>query len=154
MIIDVAEVILNDVLGNLANDIIELQTREGIRDTGASAGSLHWNVATTDRTLNGQLFGFKRFWYQQHGRGPNKSRKPSKELVKQIRAWTARKGIPEEAAYPIALKIARVGTPVPNPYNPGDVLSRPLDVQRVKEIVRPRLREAVFKEFKSMFLNK
>ncbi|GAB3552874.1 hypothetical protein [Spirosoma fluminis] len=153
MLTDVISPILADGMNDLLAQVQESQRSKGIRDTGASAASLHVELVSSDTTIAGQLRGFERFRYQQNGRGPNKSRKPSRELVERIRGWAQRHGIEIKAAYPIALKIASEGIEVPNPHNPGGVLSDVLNHDNVKALLRPRIRQATFKELKSQLFN-
>jgi hypothetical protein len=149
MLATIATAIIEDGMNTLRERLIDKQQAMGLRDRGLSAKSLSVSVASTDTTIAGQLMGFERWKWQESGHGPTPSRKPSRELVEEIRAWTKRKGIEIKAAYPIALKIAREGTKVPNKHNPGGVLSSVLTAEAANSIIGSRLRTAVFNEVKS-----
>lgn len=149
MLSEIAEPILEDGINELRSQLIANQQKKRLRDRGGSANSLRVEVISKDGSIAGQLYGFERWIIQQKGRGPNKSGKPGRELVERIRGWAKRHGIEEKAAYPIALKIARVGTLVPNPHNPGGVLSEVLNADNVRGLIAPRLRGALFAGIKS-----
>lgn len=154
MLTPIATDIIRDGINALRDRVIASQKAKNLRDTGASANSLVVTVLNTDKTVAGQLHGFERWRYQENGRGPNRSRKPSRQMVDDIRAWAKRHGIEQEAAYPIALKIAREGIEVPNPHNPGGVLSEVLNTETVRKELGPALRSAILKELKFQIFNR
>lgn len=151
MFLDLAEVILGDGMGNLGNDVIESQRAKGLRASGKSAASIRSNVNVAPTQLVGQLWGSVTFTWQQNGRKPNKSGKPSREMVNQIAEWLQIKGL-DYSPWAVATNIAKHGIPVPNQHNPGGVLSDPLNAERVKGILGPRLRGAILSELKSFLV--
>lgn len=131
---------LTSVGERLATDLRESQRSKGLRDTGASAASVRVVVSAQGKKKRMQLVGLARWRFQQSGRGPNKSRRPSRDMVTQLKGWARRHGLPEAAGYPIALKIAQEGIVVPNSFNPGGVLSEPLNTKRVTGLLKAALR--------------
>lgn len=148
MFTDFAEVVMQDGMGSLSNDVAASQQSRGLRASGKSADSLMPTTEVFEARVVGQLWGDKSWYFQQNGRGPNKSGKPNWALVQAIEAWVKVKGI-SISPWAIATKIAREGIKVPNRFNPGGVLSEPLNPERVKGLLGPRLRGAVLKELRS-----
>lgn len=148
MFLDLSEIILTDGMGNLGNDIINTQRDKGLRASGESAASLHVITEVKPDQLVSQLRGSETFIWQQNGRKPNRSGKPSRKMVDELAVWLKLRGL-DYSPWAVATSIAKKGIPVPNPNNPGGVLSEPLNTERVKGILGPRLREAIFKSLKS-----
>lgn len=127
--------------------VVVSQQSKRLRDTGYSAENTRFEVTIQSETLVLSLIGPAYWRQQQYGRGPNKSRKPSRAMVEKMKGWAVRHGMDESAGYPIALKIAREGIEVPNPHNPGGVLSDPLGPERIlpdlKQSLSPLLRQSV-----------
>ena len=145
MLAEIATPIIQSVIEELAGEIIESQRAKGIRDTGTSADSIRVQVASTDTSISGQLYAFERLIWQETGHGPTPSGKPPKEMVERMTDWAKRHGMDEGAGYPIAAKIAKYGTKVPNEHNPGGVLSDVLNAEHIKEKLTPSLKKAVGK---------
>lgn len=152
MFTDLLEVIAKDAVGNLGNDVIASQRNKGLRASGRSAASLEVRSQAGDHRVATQLWGDISFTWQANGRRPNKSGKPSRRMVEELTVWLKYKGL-DYSPWAVATNIAKKGIDVPNPHNPGGVLSEPLDAKRIKELVGPRIQGAVFKELKSMLFN-
>lgn len=152
MIIDIASTILDDGMGNLANDVIASANSKGLTKSGRTNKSLRWAVDVSGTQLSGKLYGSITWVWLQKGRGPNKSGKPSRAMVDSIAEWMQLAGL-SGSPWGIATNIAKYGTKVPNAHNPGGVLSEPLAVERVKKILGPRLKEAIFKDLRSTIFN-
>ncbi|GAB2549811.1 hypothetical protein [Spirosoma aerophilum] len=148
MILDIAQTILDDGMGNLANDVIESSDSKGLTKSGRTNRSLRWTVDADGRTLSGKLYGSITWVYLQKGRGPNKSEKPGRKMVEAIAEWMQLAGL-SGSPWGIATNIAKYGIQVPNRHNPGGVLSDPLNVERVKKLLSPRIQDALFKEIRS-----
>ena len=152
MIIDIAQVILDDGMVNLANDVLSSYSQKGLRKSGKTGDSLRWAVDVSGTQLSGKLYGSITWTWLEKGRGPNRSGKPSRKMVEAIAEWMQLSGL-SGSPWGIATNIAKYGIQVPNKHNPGGVLSDPLNVERVKKILGPRLKEAVFKELRSTIFN-
>ncbi|RIV19729.1 hypothetical protein DYU11_22635 [Fibrisoma montanum] len=140
-----------DQLGpRLADDVRDSQSRKNLRASGRSAASVRHLATQNGRRAKLQLLGSAYFRFQQNGRGPNRSGKPSREMVDALRDWTKRRGLPVRAAYPIALNIARKGIKVPNPYNPGGVLSDVLNRKRIVGLLKPPLKAQLVADVRSL----
>lgn len=136
----------------LISDVKASQSAKGLRDTGASAASLRAITTRQGTIVRLQLLGLARWRLQQNGRGPNKSGKPSRAQVEGIKAWLKRKGL-TIPAYAIAVKQAREGTRVPNPFNSGGVLSEPLNAKRVTGFVKTGIRSYLIQSAKSILFS-
>lgn len=131
--------------------LITYQQQLGLRTSGYSADTTKAVTIRQGPEVVGQLTGVSYWRSQNSGRGPNRSRKPSRAMVDAIKQWTKVKGI-NIPAYPIAAKIAREGIKVPNPHNPGGVLDMVLNAEtltyELKTVLRPvygqQLRNALF----------
>ena len=148
MFLDLSEIILNDGMGNLGNDVIESQRGKGLRASGESADSIHVITQASGSRVVSQLWGSITFTWQQNGRPPNKSGKPSRKMVEELAVWLKIRGL-DYSPWAVATNIAKHGIPVPSRNNPGGVLSEPLNPERVKAILGPRLREGVLSALRS-----
>lgn len=78
--------------------------------TGNLKSSLGFSVKTTEDGKS-----LLEFHMADYGKYVDKGRRPGKQPpLSKIRAWCKLKGIPTEAAYPIARKIGRFGIPPTN----------------------------------------
>ncbi|WP_157627139.1 hypothetical protein [Spirosoma luteum] len=135
---------------SLVAGVIQSQRQKGLRASGYSADNTRFEVMLQGRSVTLQLLG-PAYWRQQaygiRGRGGN--RRPSTAFVGIIRNWIRVKGlsIPLSAAGAIAYNIVNNGIQVPNPHNPGGVLSdalRPADiVARMKATYIPLIRQEI-----------
>lgn len=149
MLTDIVQPVFEDAFAELENRVKQSQIQKGIRDRGLSANSLRSVVVTQGNQTRARLLGLSRFRFQQDGRGPNRSHKPSRQMVAELTDWATRHGMSPKAGYPIALKIAREGIRVPNPFNPGGVLSEPLGSRNVRELIEPGLRNVIGKQIRA-----
>lgn len=135
--------ILETFLGpTLIADIVKAQQAKGLRASGDSARSLEFTVNDLGDIVRFQITGAFYWKYQENGSpATDPNGKPSREFVEIIANWILNKrlSISLKAAYPIALKKIREGTQVPNQWNPGGVLSEPLNLDRVINLLTPKL---------------
>lgn len=92
--------------------VAEMRTR--LKNSGKVASgelfrSLEWRVVETDDEYQLEILAAEYAEYVDKGRRPGKQ-----PPVSKIRKWCRLRGIPEKAAYPIARKIGRFGTPPTN----------------------------------------
>ena len=147
------ETAITSVGERLIDDVKDSQRSKGLRHKGGSADSLRVVVTANGTKKRMQLLGFARWRFQQNGRGPNKTRKPPRQMVLNMQEWAVDHGFPKAAGYPIALKIAREGIRVPNSFNPGGVLSDPLNEDRVKGLLKVAIRPQYIQAAKSFLFS-
>lgn len=94
---------------NLVEDLIENQSRKGMRASGYSADNTYAEVEQGESEVFMTVYGPAYWEFQQRGRGPGKSAKPPGALVQAIKNWVAIKGL-DIPYYAIAVKINREGT--------------------------------------------
>lgn len=152
MFTELATDIMTNEFEGLGEDVRVSQRQKGIRDTGRSAASIRVVSVGSGESFRVQLRGMSRLRFQNEGRGPNRSGKPSRDMVQALREWAVRHGMDEAAGYPIALKIAREGIRVPNRFNPGRVLDDPLDPRAVRDRIVPRMKQGFLTEIRSELL--
>lgn len=142
-----------DVLQAKGNTLVEelaaKQRAKGIRDTGYSADNTRAEVDEMETGGTLRIVGPAYWGAQNSGRGPNPSGKPSRLMVKAMKAWAVRHGMDEAAGYPIAAKIAREGTKVPNAYNSGNVVSEALDPARITDELTQTLTPLINQQVKA-----
>ncbi|GAB3994606.1 hypothetical protein GCM10028807_32570 [Spirosoma daeguense] len=140
---------LNQKGDALVAAVVQSQQQKGLRDTGYSADNTFAQVRLGSSGFTLEIVGPAYWRFQERGRGPNRSGKPSRDMVQKMKAWAVRHGMPEEAGYPIAAKIAREGIAVPNAYNPGGVITDPLDATRIAQEVSSELAPIIKEEIKT-----
>ena len=138
---------LNDVINEegdrLLLDVLQSQRDKDLVASGRTGRSLRKEATFRRHGASLRLIGSKVFRYLQDGRGPNKSRRPGRKMITDLTEWVKLKGIPVKAVWPIAINIAKNGTQVPNPNNPGGVLSDPLSRSNLQQSLLPKVAAAV-----------
>ena len=130
--------------------VIDSQQKKGLRASGYSAKNTRFEVAQIGTRSSLVLLGPAYYRQQAYGRRPSGQKvRPWPEFIKKIELWMDDKGIsiPKKAAGGIAYNILNNGIPVPNPHNPGGVLSEPLNAQRIttdlKQTLTPLIRHGI-----------
>lgn len=106
---EIFEVIQSEGIG-LINDIRANLGRTGTNATVATSQSLRIELKQEGSKTKMQLLGRKFFMTVQTGRRPTPGKKPSMEMVDNIKVWANERGIDESAAWAIATKINQRGT--------------------------------------------
>ncbi|WP_338876954.1 hypothetical protein WBJ53_14955 [Spirosoma sp. SC4-14] len=135
--------------GDFIEAVVVSQRQKKLRASGRSAASLHKRVTRSGTVLTLEILGAAYFYQQQNGRRPS-SKRPSRAMVESIKEWTKIRGI-NIPAYAIAMKIQRDGIKVPNPFNPGGVLSEPLNPDKVRSSLKVAIRPILIEGAKSTF---
>lgn len=94
----------------LITDIQNNMAAAGQNATGETARSLRFHVEQSGRRYKFTLFGRPYFFTVETGRRPTPSKKPSREMIDRITAWTRSRGITLDAVWAIATKIQQEGT--------------------------------------------
>ncbi len=132
------------------DDIKKGMDKRKLNASGRTSASLRVVSEVSKERIRTQVLGSRVFLLLQKGRRPNKSGKPSREQIKGLTEWVKHRNIPVSAVWAIATKQAREGTPVPNPYNIGGVLSESLDNKRVLTHLVPLLKSSVIKSVRDI----
>ena len=138
-------------------DLIDNYNKLGLRASGRYARELKSVVTTSGTKTNLKITGPIEAIFMEQGRGPNKvqSHQAVKNLGWYLQQWVADKGI-DVNPYAAAHKIVYEGITVPNPNNPGGVISDIINDQWFAELnkiigfdVITRIESDVLKQFKS-----
>ncbi len=138
-------------------DLIDNYNKLGLRASGRYARELKSVVTTSGTKTNLTITGPIEAIFMEQGRGPNKvqSHQAVKNLGWYLQQWVADKGI-DVNPYAAAHKIVYQGITVPNPNNPGGVISDIINDQWFAELnkvigfdVITRIESDVLKQFKS-----
>lgn len=143
------EDVLSTVGEQLVADVRASQQSKGLRASGRSAASTRALITSNQTIKRLQIVGLAYWRFQQNGRGPGKSKYPSRAMVDAIKQWVKDKGL-DIPPYAIAMKIQRDGIRVPNAYNPGGVLSEPLNIERVRGLLKVGLRPIMVQKVRSL----
>jgi post-segregation antitoxin (ccd killing protein) len=82
----------------------------GQNATGKTAQSLRIETKQEGTKVTMQLFGRPFFMTVQTGRRPTPDKKPSREMIDNIKEWVNARGISESAVWAIATNIQKKGT--------------------------------------------
>ena len=138
-------------------DLIDNYNKLGLRASGRYARELKSVVTTSGTKTNLTIIGPIESYFMEQGRAPNKvqSHQAVKNLGWYLQQWVADKGI-NVNPYAAAHKIVYQGITVPNPNNPGGVISDIINDQWFSELnkiigfdVITRIESDVLKQFKS-----
>jgi len=138
-------------------DLIDNYNKLGLRASGRYARELKSIVTTSGTKTNLKITGPIEAYFMEHGRGPNKvqNHQAVKNLGWYLQQWVADKGI-DVNPYAAAHKIVYQGITVPNPNNPGGVISDIINDQWFAELnkvigldVITRIESDILKQFKS-----
>jgi len=138
-------------------DLIDNYDRLGLRASGRYAKELKSVVTASGTKISAQITGPIESYFMEHGRGPNKVQTLGavRSLGKILEQWVKDKGI-DVNPYAAAWKIVHEGIRVPNPHNPGGVISDVINDDWFKELIdliRPdiikSIQSDVIKQFNS-----
>lgn len=116
--------IVKEYADKAMRDLIQSYESKGLRASGRYARELKSTVTKSGTKTNLKITGPIEAYFMEHGRGPN--RNPTmggvRFLGKILEQWVEDKGI-DVNPYAAAHKIVYEGIRVPNPHNPGGVIS-------------------------------
>lgn len=95
---------------DLINDIRANLGASGTNATGKTSQSLRLEIKQEGTKVKMQLFGRPFFMTVQTGRKPTPDKKPSREMIDNLKEWVNARGLDESAVWAIATKIQRRGT--------------------------------------------
>ena len=138
-------------------ELIKSYEGKGLRASGQYARELKSTVTTSGTKINAKITGPIQSIFMEGGRGPNKiqDHQAVKNLGWYLQQWVKDKGI-EVNPYAAAHKIVNEGIQVPNPHNPGGVISDVINddwFDKLNEILRldviTDIKSDVLKQFKA-----
>jgi hypothetical protein len=95
---------------DLANNVRINLGRTGTSATNKTSQSLRIQLRQEGTKFKLQLFGRPFFMTVETGRRPTPDKKPSREMISNIREWVNARGVSEEAVWAIATNIQKKGT--------------------------------------------
>lgn len=95
---------------NLANNIRINMGRAGMNATNKTGNSLRSETKQQGTKVTMQLFGRPFFMTVQTGRRPTPGKKPSREMIDNLKEWINARGKDESAVWAIATNIQNKGT--------------------------------------------
>ncbi len=148
---------IKEYLEQTIPDLIKSYEGKGLRASGEYARELKSIVVESGTKINAKITGPIQSIFMEGGRGPNRdtSRQAVKNLGWYLQQWVEDKGISVNP-YAAAHKIVYEGILVPNPHNPGGVISDVINddwFDKLNEILRfdviTDIKSDVLKQFKS-----
>lgn len=138
-------------------DMIKNYDDLGLRASGRYARELKVIITQSGTKTNAKITGPIQSIFMEQGRGPNKdtSMKSVRALGHILEQWVKDKGI-DVNPYAAAHKIVNQGIQVPNPHNPGGVISDVINDQWLEELnkllvfdVAQNIKSDVLKQFET-----
>lgn len=124
---EIFDVIQTDSI-ELINNVRANLGATGTNATMSTSQSLRIEVKQEGLKYKMQLFGRAFFMTVQTGRKPTPDKKPSREMVDNIKEWIAARGMNESAAWAIATNINKKGTKLWQSGGREDILDPAADV--------------------------
>ena len=102
------------ILSNETNSFLS-QVKSNLDTTGTTATSkskesLRFEITEEGNRVVLTVFGKPYFSVVETGRKPTPDKKPSREMIENIKEWVAARGKPESMAWAVATKINKEGT--------------------------------------------
>lgn len=119
--------IVNEKGVDLINNIRINLGRTGTNATLKTSQSLRQEITETSDTINFKLYGRAFFMTVETGRRPTPDKKPSREMIENLRPWAASRGIDESKVWAIATKIQKEGTALWQAGGRDDIVEPPVD---------------------------
>lgn len=119
--------IVNQKGVDLINNIRINLGRTGTNATLKTSQSLRQEITENSETINFKLYGRAFFMTVETGRRPTPDKKPSREMIENLRPWAASRGIDESKVWAIATKIQKQGTALWQAGGRDDIVEPPVD---------------------------
>ncbi|MBA7541748.1 hypothetical protein ES705_34064 [subsurface metagenome] len=141
--------IVKEYFDKTVKDLIQSYESKGLRASGRYARELKSVITVSGSGINAKITGAIQAIFMEGGRAPNKiqDHQAVKNLGWYLKQWVKDKGI-DVNPYAAAHKIVYEGITVPNPHNPGGVISDVINDNWFKEL-NSLLRIDVIKDIKS-----
>lgn len=95
---------------DLVNDIRANLGATGTNATGRTSQSLRFEITQNGGKMNMRLYGRPFFMTVQTGRRPTPEKKPSREMIDNLRVWMESRGMNSSKVWGLATKINQRGT--------------------------------------------
>jgi len=117
--------------------LIDSYDQKGLRASGKYARELQSVITSSGTNINAKITGPPESYYMEHGRGPNRVQnlQAVRSMGWHLQKWVQDKGI-QVNPYAAAHKIVYEGIRVPNPFNPGGVISDVINDNWFKELFK------------------
>ncbi len=102
--------ILNDETNNFIAQVKGNLASTGTDATKKSSNSIYSKIQTTEGKITIEVLAKPFFSVVETGRKPTPEKKPSSDMIDNIKEWVAVRGKPENAAWAIAMSIQKKGT--------------------------------------------
>lgn len=112
---------------DLINDVRINLGRTGTNATNKTSQSLRVQINQEGSKIKMQLYGRPFFMTVQTGRKPTPDKKPSREMVDNIREWMDARGMDETKAWAVATNINKRGTKLWRQGGREDILDPAVD---------------------------
>lgn len=112
---------------DLINDVRINLGRTGTNATNKTSQSLRVQINQEGSKIKMQLYGRPFFMTVQTGRKPTPDKKPSREMVDNIREWMDARGMDETKAWAVATNINKKGTKLWRQGGREDILDPAVD---------------------------
>lgn len=112
---------------DLINDVRINLGRTGTNATNKTSQSLRVQINQEGSKIKMQLYGRPFFMTVQTGRKPTPGKKPSREMVDNIREWMNARGMDESQAWAVATNINNKGTKLWREGGREDILDPAVD---------------------------
>jgi hypothetical protein len=122
---------------------------KGLKASGKFERSLEVVAQQNENMIKSKILGAYHTYFMESGRQPNKEKtiQQARGLGKILEQWVKDKGISVNP-YAAAWKIVREGIKVPNPHNPGGVISDVVNDSWLDNIAS-KLREQIIEQIQS-----
>jgi hypothetical protein len=95
---------------DMVNDIRANLGATGTNATGRTSQSLRFEITQNGGKMNMRLYGRPFFMTVQTGRRPTPEKKPSREMIDNLRVWMEARGMDASKVWGLATKINQRGT--------------------------------------------
>ena len=102
--------VINTQFIELTNNIRANLGATGTTATGATSQSVRYELKQEGTKFTGRVFGRPFFMTVQTGRRPTPDKKPSRQMIDNLKLWVNARGMDESAVWAIATKIQKQGT--------------------------------------------
>lgn len=131
MIVDLVK-ILNDQGNSIVSQI--RANLAPINKTGKTSASIKYSVTVEDDKTILRVTGKPFVYVVETGRKATPDKKPSEEMIKNIREWVKAIGKPESMVWAVATKIQKEGTELYRAGGRKDIISNVVNEQLINQI--------------------
>lgn len=145
--------IITDQTNALVSRIKQNIQTSGQYATGKSSESIYSLISESGGIYTIEVNAKPFFAVLETGRKPTPDKKPSREMVESIKEWTNAKGIPESAAWAIAVNINKNGTKLWQQGGRKDIYSNETEsfTKEVLEALSKEIQGDFFEHVKQTF---